>query len=83
MFPSFEPYELDGLRVKSNNRHTVFIDNKPCLSSQSIMFLLIETEFDDGNWKPWEIALLVVGVLLLIAVTVGGAVFAWQKLKPG
>ena len=62
---------------------TFFIDNKPCHSSQEYYFLFKETEFDDGNWKPWEIALLVVGVLLLVAVIVGGAVYAWQKLKPG
>ena len=48
-----------------------------------LFFLFIEAEPDDGKWKPWEIALLVVGVLALVALIVTGAVSVWRKLKPG
>ena len=53
------------------------------ISCQSVIFLFLEAEPDDGKWKPWEIALLVVGVLALVALIVTGAVSVWRKLKPG
>ena len=83
VFPSFEHYKQDGLRVKSNNRHTVINDHKPYHFMPECYFLFIERGPDDGKWKPWEIALLVVGVLALVALIVTGAVSVWRKLKPG